>query len=280
MIKLDYNKSSLPRLVFLTLKHSFNPSLFLVPNAFRNGGYILSIIFLIAILSLSFYSTLALSQTKVVIGKEKRRFPEEMSWTETITYLFRQGKVLRGLSSTIINVTKWLEFHLHISKCAVYVLMAAKLTRDLAIEFYKFDLDASAFVVAWAIPFTIVAIMSNMKNWNKALSAIATLMTIVCLGCVSYLIKEGYKVDKTEIDAWGEFEYLPTSIGLLLFCKSYVSPISNPELRVTEPREYKTLVVGVVVYAMMLTGFALFCYLGLNEMTSTSVLSNFQGSVL
>lgn len=280
MIQLDYNRSNIPVLLFLSLKHSFNPSIFIVPCAFRNGGYILSIIFILVILSMSFYATLALSQTKAVLGKEKRRFPEEMTWSETITYLFRYGKIFRGLSSTIENVTKVMEFALHISKCAVYVLIAAKLTRDLCIEFYRFQNEAGTFVVAWAIPFTLIAIMSNMKNWTKVLYGLATFVTIGCMGCVIYLIQEDYKIEKTEIDAWGELEYLPTSIGLLLFCMSYMSPISNPELRVTESREYKTLAVGIVIYSLILIAFALFCYLGLNENIATSVVCNFQGRIL
>lgn len=280
MIQLDYNRSTIPVLLFLTLKHSFNPSIFIVPCAFRNGGYILSVIFILVILAMSFYATLALSQTKSVLGKEKRRFPEDMTWSETITYLFRYGKIFRGLSSTIENVTKVMEFALHISKCAVYVLIAAKLTRDLSIEFYNFEIQVGAFVVAWAIPFTIIAIMSNMKNWTKMLYGLATLITIGCLGCVIYLIQDGYEIKKAEIDAWGELEYLPTSMGLLLFSMSYMSPISNPELKVTESREYKTLAVGVAVYSLILVGFGLFCYLGLNEMIATSVVCNFQGSIL
>lgn len=280
MIQLDYNRSTIPVLLFLTLKHSFNPSIFIVPCAFRNGGYILSVIFILVILAMSFYATLALSQTKSVLGKEKRRFPEDMTWSETITYLFRYGKIFRGLSSTIENVTKVMEFALHISKCAVYVLIAAKLTRDLSIEFYNFEIQVGAFVVAWAIPFTIIAIMSNMKNWTKMLYGLATFITIGCLGCVIYLIQDGYEIKKAEIDAWGELEYLPTSMGLLLFSMSYMSPISNPELKVTESREYKTLAVGVAVYSLILVGFGLFCYLGLNELIATSVVCNFQGSIL
>lgn len=281
MIQLDYNHSSIPVLLFLTLKHSFNPSLFLVPCAFRNGGYILSIIFILVILAFSCYATLALSTTKAALGKEKRRFPEEMTWTETITYLFRYGKVLPGLSSTIEHVTKFMEFALHISRCAVYVLIAAKLTRDLSIELYSFDVEAGAFVVAWAIPFTLVAVMSNMKDWTRALYGVATLLTVGVVCCVLYLVQErGYKINRAEVDAWGEFEYLPTSIGLLLFCLSYVSPISNAELRVTEARQYKTLAVGVVLYTSILTAFALYCYLGLNELVATSVICNFQGSIL
>lgn len=280
MIQLDYNRNTIPVILFLSLKHSFNLSLFIAPCAFRNGGYILSVIFIVVILALSFYATLALSQTKTVMGKEKRRFPEEMTWPETITYLFRYGNVLRGLASTIENVTKVTEFGLHISKCAVYVLIAAKLSRDLAIEFYRFKQEAGLFVVAWAIPFTLVAIMSNMKQWNRALYAIATLLTIGCTGCVIYLLQDNFKIIKAEIDPWGELEYLPNSIGLLLFCMSYMSPISNPDLKVTEARQYQALSAGVILYSMILIAFALFCYLGLNEMVATSVLCNFQGSVV
>lgn len=278
MIQLDYNRRSFPVILFLSLKHSFNPSIFIVPCAFRNGGYILSIIFILVILAVSFYTTLALSQTKAVVGKEKRRYPEEMNWGETVTNLFRSGKVLRGLSSTIENVAKLTEWALHISKCAVYVLTAAKLTRDLSIEFYSFDVDVVAFVVAWAIPFTLIAVMSNMKNWNKVLYSFGAVLVIVCLAGLIFLLQQDYKVRKTEIDAWGELEYLPSSFGLLLFCFSYLLPISNPELRVTESRQYRRLAIGVLIYAAILISFALFCYLGLNEMVATSVLCNFQGS--
>lgn len=278
MIQLDYNRRSFPVILFLSLKHSFNPSIFIVPCAFRNGGYILSIILILVILAVSFYTTLALSQTKAVVGKEKRRYPEEMNWGETVTNLFRSGKVLRGLSSTIENVAKLTEWALHISKCAVYVLTAAKLTRDLSIEFYALDVDVVAFVVAWAIPFTLIAVMSNMKNWNKVLYSFGAVLVIVCLTGLIFLLQQDYKVRKTEIDAWGELEYLPSSFGLLLFCFSYLSPISNPELRVTESRQYRRLAIGVLIYAAILISFALFCYLGLNEMVATSVLCNFQGS--
>lgn len=278
MIQLDYNRRSFPVILFLSLKHSFNPSIFIVPCAFRNGGYILSIIFILVILAVSFYTTLALSQTKAVVGKEKRRYPEEMNWGETVTNLFRTGKVLRGLSSTIENVAKLTEWALHISKCAVYVLTAAKLTRDLSIEFYSFDVDVVAFVVAWAIPFTLIAVMSNMKNWNKVLYSFGAVLVVACLTGLIFLLQQDYKVRKTEIDAWGELEYLPSSFGLLLFCFSYLSPISNPELRVTESRQYRRLAIGVLIYAVILIFFALFCYLGLNEMVATSVLCNFQGS--
>lgn len=278
MIQLDYNRRSFPVILFLSLKHSFNPSIFIVPCAFRNGGYILSIIFILVILAVSFYTTLALSQTKAVVGKEKRRYPEEMNWGETVTNLFRSGKVLRGLSSTIENVAKLTEWALHISKCAVYVLTAAKLTRDLSIEFYSFDVDVVAFVVAWAIPFTLIAVMSNMKNWNKVLYSFGAVLVVACLTGLIFLLQQDYTVRKTEIDAWGELEYLPSSFGLLLFCFSYLSPISNPELRVTESRQYRRLAIGVLIYAVILISFALFCYLGLNEMVATSVLCNFQGS--
>lgn len=280
MIQLDYNRSSIPILIFLSLKHSFNPSLFIAPCAFRNGGYILSIIFIVVILAMFFYATLALSQTKAVMGKEKRRFPEEMSWPEVIMYLFRYGTVLRGLSSTIGNVTKVTEFALHIAKCAVYILTAAKLSRDLANELYHFDIDAEFFVVAWAIPFTIVAIMSNLKDYTKVLHGIGVILIIGIMSCFIYLAQQDYTIKKTEIDAWGEFEYLPTSIGILLFCLSYLSPISNPELRVTEARQYKTLAGGVIIYAMILIAFALYGYFGLNEMVATNILCNFHGSVL
>lgn len=280
MIQLDYNRSSIPILIFLSLKHSFNPSLFIAPSAFRNGGYLLSIIFIVVILAMFFYATLALSQTKAVMGKEKRRFPEEMSWPEVIVYLFRYGTVLRGLSSTIGNVTKVTEFALHICKCAVYILTASKLSRDLAIDIFRFDIDAEFFVVAWAIPFTIVAIMSNMKNYTKVLHGCGAVLIIAILCCFIYLSQRDYTVVKTEIDAWGEFEYLPSSIGMLLFCLSYLSPISNPELRVTEARQYKTLAVGVIIYALILIGFAIYGYFGLNETVATHILCNFHGSVL
>lgn len=280
MIQLDYNRRTFPVIVFLSLKHSFNPSILIVPCAFRNGGYILSIIFILVILAVSFYTTLALSQTKAVVGKEKRRYPEEMNWGETVTNLFRNGKVFPGLATTIENVAKLTEWALHISKCAVYVLTAAKLTRDLAIELFSFDVDVVAFVVAWAIPFTLIAVMSNMKNWNKALYSFGSLLVIVCICGVTFLLQQDYTIRKTEIDAWGELEYLPTSFGLLLFCFSYLSPISNPELRVTESRQYRRLAIGVLVYAAIVVAFGLFCYLGLNEMVATSVLCNYQGSLV
>lgn len=280
MIQLDYNRRTIPLLLFLSFKHSFNVTIFIAPCAFRNGGYILSMVFILVILAMTFYTTLALSQVKAVVGKDKRRYPEEMTWSEIVTYLFRNGTVLRSLSSAIEHVAKFLEFALHISRCAIYVLIAAKLTRDLIIEFYAFEISVVAYVIAWAIPFTIVAIMSNMKDWNQVLNEIATLLVIACFCCVVYLIQEDYLVQSSEIDAWGEIEYLPTSIGMLLLCMSYLSPISNPELRVTESRQYKTLALGVTIYAIFLSGFATFCYFGLNELVTTAVLCNFQGTVL
>lgn len=281
MIQLDYSPSSSLPLLLLCLKHSFNPSIFFVPSAFRNGGYVLSIIFVAIILAMSFYATLALSQTKAVMGKEKRRFPEQMTWFETVTYLFRYGKVLPGFSSAIENVIKGTEFSLHICKCAVFVLTTAKLTRDLSIEFYHFDVDAGYFVVAWAIPFTLIAVTSNMRHWTKAMSGIGTGVIVGIFGCIIYLmLQEGYAVTRTEIDAFGELQYLPTSIGVLLYCLSNMSPISNPELMVTEARQYRTLSIGVLFYSALLIAFGLFCYLGLDEMVATSVVCNFQGSLL
>ena len=280
MFQLEYRRNTNPVLLLLTLKHTFNMSLFMAPCAFRNGGYILSPIFIVVILAIFSYSTLALSQIKTVLGKEKRRYPEEMTWSETITYLFRNGAILSKISSTIENLTKVSEFALHIGRCAVYVLVAGKITRDLSIEIYHFDAGAGVFVVVWAVPFTLIAIMTNMRNWNKALYTIATLLTIGNVGCIIYLVQDGYKIVTTEVDAWGEFEYIPNSIGLLLFILSYLSPISNPELRVTEARQYKTLAVGIVFYALVVIAFALFCYLGLNELVATMVLCNFQGSVV
>lgn len=282
MLKFEYNPSSNSYLLFLTIKHSFNPSLFIIPCAFRNGGYILTCLFIMIILAIMSYATLCLSQTKAVMGKDKRRYPEELTWSETITHLFHYGKILRGMSNTIETIVTAMEFLLHICKCAVYVLIAAKLIRDLTIEFFLFEVIVEGYVVVVGIPFTFVAVLSNLKHWNKILHAMATLVTISIMGGVFYLMHKDYVINPTEVDAWGEFEYFTNSIGLALFAYSYLSPICNPELRngIVETRQYKTIAFGLVIYSTVLITFALVCYLGLNELTETFVVTNFHGSIV
>lgn len=253
-----------------------------MPCAFRNGGYILTCVFIMVILAIMSYATLCLSQTKAVMGKEKRRYPEELTWSETITHLFHYGKILRGMSATIETIVTAMEFLLHICKCAVYVLIAAKLLRELTIEFFLFEVIVEGYVVVVAIPFTFVAVLSNLKHWNKILYGFATLITITIMCGVFFLMHKNYSINSLEVDAWGEFEYFTNSIGLILFSYSYLSPVCNPELKsgVVETRQYKTIAFGLLIYSGVLISFALVCYLGLNELTETFVVTNFHGSIM
>lgn len=234
------------------------------------------------ILAILSYATLCLSQTKYIMGKEKQRHTEEMTWSQTITQLFFYGKILRPMSATIETIVMTLEFVLHICKCAVYVLIAAKLIRDLTIEYYQFEVIVEGYVVVVAIPFTFVAVLSNLKQWTRILYGIATLITIAIMCGIFYLMHKDYVVNPMEVDAWGEFEYYTNSIGLALFSYSYLSPICNKELKnnITETRQYKTIAFGLVIYSVVLISFAMVCYLGLNELTETFVVTNFSGSLM
>lgn len=270
------DKPSVPALLLACLKHSFNPSLLMMPNAFRMGGYISTNVLLFAVLGLMIYATLALSQTKAIIGKGRRRHPEQLSWSELCTYLFKSPS-LANLFEDLTILSKLL---IHLTRCSLYTLLCVKVVQDLLVEFFKFELISEYYLLLMMPAFVLSAILTDFKLWFNITYVLASIFIAICVSVALFQAVKAFQLDLYEIDAWGDAEFYPITIGLLFFAYSYMSPLCNNELMVKEPWQYRTLGVGCFYYTTLLIGIGLFGYIALNEFTHSVIVFRFRGTYL
>lgn len=259
-------------ITLMIIKHFWNPSMLIMPNLFRNGGYLLSIAIYVLVGILMLYSTSRLSEAKAIVGMDKRRYTEDMLCAEISCYVF-EGTVLGRIYEAVSKAT---EFLVHIGKSALYILISAKIMRNVYNENSgQPEQEVQTFLLLLAIPFLFLSVITIFRMWYRVCYTIGALLILIVMGKVTELVIVDLSLDHDQLDQIGEQDYIPICIALAFFSHSYLSPICNYDLKLKKKSQYLTLTIGWTVYALLSLGFGLLCYLALNEKTETIIVFNF-----
>eukprot|EP01134_Creolimax_fragrantissima_P005586 CFRG5586T1 len=247
---------------FMNLLKSFVGSGILgLPAAFREGGFLTTLLLLLMVGSIATTCNLMLVKTKQHLVSRG-----VVSFSDIGVYLF--GKKFGHLVDLLLIFTQF-------GFCCVYmVFVSENLTEFLPWSREVILLGIAPFFVLTSF----IRTMSFIAPFSMAanITLVSGLFAIVACA-ISQMETRALPGQTYDIDKWVVWKHVPVTFGIAVYAFEGIGVILPCETSMKEPRKFPALVVWVMTIAT--TGYIIFggsCYLAFGEHTSDEILSNME----
>lgn len=253
------------------VKNLVSPAFIIMPMAVKEGGTTISVVVTALVFFTVLHGTLISSALKNYVGVSKGKSVETMLLADACEKMGAKGPdFLRVGGLHVANLIRLFEFLTHIFRCAFYI----NLVVDVLEQYSVFDNFPNAFIVL-VITIGCVILAPLCQLWQIRL--ILTTIGEALVMCVIYmvLLDAGEKeVDEELVDKRGDPQYIPFSVGKIIFMLSYFSPHLMTDFRQPSLSYIPPYILGLIIHTALALFFGLFCYRAYTEDTETLIFFN------
>lgn len=257
--------------ILAVLKNLVSPAFFIMPMAVKEGGTTISIIVTFLVFFTILHGTLISSALKNYVGASKGKSVETVLLADACEKMGARGPdFLRVGGLHVANLIRLSEFLTHIFRCAFYI----NLVVDVLEQFSAFDNFPNAFIVL-TITGGMVFIAPLSQIWQIRL-VLSVIGTGILMGIYYHvLVEAGEKtVDEELVDKRGDPQYIPFSVGKIIFMFSYFTPHLMPDFRQPSLTYIPPYILGLTIHTSLALFFGIFCYRAFTEDTETLIFFN------
>lgn len=254
------------------LKNLVTPATLLMPNAVKNGGYVLTPVMMSTGMLFLLHGTLILSALKYGVGKLGPN-NESLLFSEACEQIGEGGPpYMKDVGIYLRNFVQILEFLGHIFKCAVYLVILADTVASMEFNMSSDEpWTLKTLIVGIGLIWLTVVQFAMIPLISIVMTILGTIIILITAVFMLIAASRMTTVDEL-VDRYGDPTYLPLSIGQIIIVLSYFTPISNHEFRTTNLTYLMPYIPGLILYVVGCLWFGCYCYISYNEATSSMII--------